>query len=284
MRQGIVVGLDGTEQANAAARWAAEEAVLRGTGVHLVHVQEASPDALLPFVSREPDEPWAEDLLARTAAGLRERHPDLSVTTRLMPSEPVPSLVAAADEGDLLVLGSRALGGTAGYLVGSVGMTVAGLVDRPVVLVRALDLSPAQGPVVVGVDLRQPVDTVLAFAFEEAARRHARLQVVHAQQLPVYATLGPSMVPDIRPTVAPEIRRSLDDLLEPWRAQFPDLAATGRVAIGSAGQELVNSAEDAALVVVGRRTRESTLGTRIGSVAHAVLHHSRSPVALVPHG
>lgn len=283
MTQGIVVGLDGTDQANAAAQWAAEEAVLRGTGVLLVHVKETSPDALLPFAAREPDEPWAEDLLARTAAGLRERHPNLSVTTRLLPSEPVPSLVAAAEEGDLLVLGSRALGGTAGYLVGSVGMTVAGLVDRPVVLVRAPGTSPSQGPVVVGVDLRQPVDTVLGFAFEEAARRLARVQVVHAQQLPVYATLGPPMVPDIRPTVAPEIQRSLDDLLEPWRAKFPDLAATGRVAIGSAGQELVHAAGDAALVVVGRRTRRSALGAHIGSVAHAVLHHSHSPVALVPH-
>ncbi|MFF8603138.1 universal stress protein [Streptomyces sp. NPDC015232] len=284
MTQGIVVGLDGTDQANAAAQWAAQEAVLRGTGVHLVHVKETSPEALLPFAAREPDEPWAEDLLARTAAGLRERHPDLSVTTRLLPSEPVASLVASAEQSDLLVLGSRALGGTTGYLVGSVGMTVAGLVDRPVVLVRSLDTSPPQGPVVVGVDLRQPADTVLGFAFEEAARRLARVQVVYAQQLPVYATLGPQMVPDIRLTVASEIQRSLDDLLEPWRAKFPDVAATGRVTIGSAGQELVHTAADAALVVVGRRTRGSALGTRIGSVAHAVLHHSQSPVALVPHG
>ncbi|MEU7033694.1 universal stress protein [Streptomyces sp. NPDC046237] len=283
MTQGIVVGLDGTDQANAAAQWAAEEAVLRATGVHLVHVKETSPEALLPFAARQPDEPWAEDLLARTAAGLRKRHPHLSVTTRLLPSEPVASLVAAADEGDLLVLGSRALSGVAGYLIGSVGMSVAGLVERPVVLVRALDTSPSQGPVVVGVDLRQPVDTVLGFAFEEAARRLARVQVVYAQQLPIYATLGPPMVPDIRLTLAPEIQRSLDDLLEPWRAKYPDLAATGRVTIGSAGQELVQTAGDAALVVVGRRTQGSTLGTHIGSVAHAVLHHSRSPVALVPH-
>ncbi|GGU95450.1 stress-inducible protein [Streptomyces litmocidini] len=283
MTQGVVVGLDGTDQADAAAQWAAEEAVLRGTGVRLVHVKEMSPEALLPFAAREPDEPWAEDLLARTAAGLRERHPDLSVTTRLLPSEPVASLVAAAEEGDLLVLGSRALGGTAGYLVGSVGMTVAGLVDRPVVLVRALGASASRGPVVVGVDLRQPVDTVLGFAFEEAARRLAPVQVVYAQRLPVYGTLGPSMVPDVRPAVAPEIQRSLDDLLEPWRAKFPDLAVTGRVALGSAGQELVHAAEDTALVVVGRHARGSALGTHIGSVAHAVLHHSRSPVALVPH-
>ncbi|MEV4946751.1 universal stress protein [Streptomyces sp. NPDC053755] len=283
MTQGVVVGLDGTDQADAAARWAAEEALVRGTGVHLVHAREASPAALLPFAAREPDEPWAEDLLARTAAGLRERHPGLSVTTRLLPAEPVASLVAAAEQGDLLVLGSRALSGVAGYLIGSVGMSVAGVVKRPVVLVRTLGTSPSRGPVVVGVDLRHPVDTVLGFAFEEAARRLTQVRVVYAQQLPGFATLGPPVVPDIRLTVGPEIQRSLDDILEPWRARFPGLVVSGRVTVGSAGQELVRTAEDAALVVVGRRIQRSTLGTRLGSVAHAVLHHSRPPVALVPH-
>ncbi|MFE1228501.1 universal stress protein [Streptomyces sp. NPDC058745] len=34
---------------------------------------------------------------------------------------------------------------------------------------------------------------------------------------------------------------------------------------------------------MGRRARRSTLGAHIGSVAHAVLHHSPVPVALVPH-
>ncbi|MER5204222.1 universal stress protein [Streptomyces sp. NPDC002825] len=282
MTQGIVVGIDGTGQAQAAAEWAAEEAVLRGTGVHLVHAHEPWPDSVDHWVAQESEAP-EEDLLARTADALRAGHPGLSVTTRLLLSGPVPGLVAAGDEGDLLVLGSRALGGVAGYVVGSVGLTVAGLVERPVVLVRALGDTSPRGSVTVGVDAQQPADTVLEFAFEEAARRRTGVNVVHTQQLPFYATLGPAMVPDIRPTVAPEIERALEDVLEPWRAKFSDVTATARVLIGSAGPELVRAAEDAALVVVGRRTRRSVLGAHIGSVAHAVLHHSRAPVALVPH-
>lgn len=282
MTQGIVVGLDGTEQAEAAAEWAAEEARLRGTGVHLVHVLEASPEALIPLVSREPVEPWAEELLARTAAGLRERIPGLSVTTRMLPSSPATSLVAAADEAELLVLGSRALGGVTGYLVGSVGMTVAGRVESPVVLVRAGASAP-DGPIVAGVDVREPADALLRFAFEEATWRRTPLQVLHAQELPVYGALGPAMVPDVRPAVTPEVQRSLDDLLDSWRAKYPHVSATGHVVIGSAGPELVRAATDATLVVVGRRTRRSVLGSQIGSVAHAVMHHSHAPVALVPH-
>ncbi|MEU6933728.1 universal stress protein [Streptomyces sp. 2RAF24] len=283
MTQAIVVGLDGTEQADAAAGWAADEAVLRGTGVRLVHVLEPSPDVLVPLVSREPEESWAEDLLARTAAGLRERRPGLTVTTQVLPSGPVPGLVAAADQGELLVLGSRALGGVAGYLVGSVGMSVAGRVEGPVVLVRADGEGARRGPVVAGVDVRQPADALLRFAFEEAALRGGPLDVVYVQHLPLYASLGPAMVPDVRPAVTPEIQLSLDDLLTSWRAEFPGVAASGRVLIGSASQELVRIAADAALVAVGRRTRRSVLGGHIGSVAHAVMHHSTAPVAVVPH-
>ncbi|MCZ0983209.1 universal stress protein [Streptomyces diastatochromogenes] len=283
MTQDIVVGVDGTEQARAAAEWAAAEAVLRGAGVRLVHAHEPWPDSVAHWVAQESEAPWAEELLARTADALRERHPGLSVTTELLSSGPVPGLVAAGGQGDLLVLGSRALGGVAGYVVGSVGLTVAGAVERPVVLVRALGDTSPHGSVMVGVDAQQPADAVLEFAFEEAARRHTGVNVVHAQRLPLYATLGPAMVPDIRPTVAPEIERSLEDVLESWRAKFPDVTATVRVVIGSAGLELVRAAGDAGLVVVGRRTRHAVLGPHIGSVAHAVLHHSRAPVVLVPH-
>ncbi|CAM5674041.1 universal stress protein [Streptomyces tanashiensis] len=284
MTRSIVVGLDGTEQAEAAAEWAAEEALLRGTGVHLVHAKEPVFGAVLALVARESEEAWAEEMVARVAAGLCERHPGLSVTTRMLPVGPVPGLVAAAQESDLLVLGSRALGSVAGYLVGSVGLTVAGTVERPVVLVRAGGGATApQGPVLVGTDVRQPVDSVLGFAFEEAARRHSRLHVVYAEQLPLFAGLGPAMVPDIRAAVAPEIKRSLDELLEPWQAKYPDIETTASVAVGSAGPELVVTAREASLVVVGRRTRRSTLVAHIGSVAHAVLHHSPAPVALVPH-
>ncbi|GHJ96857.1 stress-inducible protein [Streptomyces sp. NE5-10] len=279
--EGIVVGIDGSDEAEAAALWAADEASLRGTGLRLLHARQPWPDSVSRVTVRETDS-WAEELLTSTAAGLRERHPGLSVSTRIATTGPVPALVEAAEAGALLVLGSRALSGTAGYLVGSVGLAVAGVVERPVVLVRAGgDVTP-EGSVVVGIDARQPADAVLAFSFAEAARRRVGLTAVYAQQLPFYVW-GPAMVPDLRLSVQPEIERTLEDTLDHWRAKHPEVATTASVVIGSAGLELVRAASGGGLVVVGRRTRRSAMGTHIGSVAHAVLHHSRAPVALVPH-
>ncbi|MFF8602191.1 universal stress protein [Streptomyces sp. NPDC015232] len=273
MAPGIVVGLDGTEQAEAAAAWAADEAVLRGgTALRLVHVLVPSPDVLVPMVARRPVEPWAEELLARTAAALRERRPGLSVTTGLLPGAPVAALVGAADEAELLVLGSRALGAVAGYFLGSVGLSVAGLVERPVVLVRAADAPvPSDAPVSVGVDVREPADEVLAFAFAAAARRGSPLHVTYAHR-------------GHAPAAPPEARRALDDLLVPWRALHPEVPVTTRAVPGSPGPELVHAASRAALAVIGRRIHRSPLTpAHLGSTAHALLHHSPAPVALVPH-
>ncbi|MFE6104018.1 universal stress protein [Streptomyces laurentii] len=283
MTRSIVVGLDGTEQADAAARWAADEAERRGTGVRLVHACEPSPEAVTPCVARGPVEEWARDLLARTAAVLRERHHGLPVTTRLLPADPVPGLVAESEDATLLVLGSRALGRASGYVVGSVGTAVAGLAERPVVLVRPDGGPPPGNTVVAGVDPHRPDHDVLEFAFDAAARRGARLEIVYAQRLPPFATPGPAMAPDLRYSVSPAIRRALDDLIDPWRAKYDaEVTATGRVVAGSAGPALIRAAAHAALVVIGRRTRRSPWGGRIGSTAHAVLHHARPPVVLVP--
>ncbi|MFF5504626.1 universal stress protein [Streptomyces roseolus] len=285
MTQDIVVGVDGTEEAESAARWAASEAVLRGTGVRLTYAREMWPGPPALLKAQESEAAWAQDMLARTADELRTGSPGLRVTTGLVSSGATQALVAAAGTADLLVLGSRALIGGVGYLVGSVGLAVAGNADCPVVLVRAAagGAEPV-GPVTVGVDVEHtPGDAVVGFAFEEAARRRTGLHAVHVLRLPVYAMFGPSMVPDVRMTMVPDLERSLESVLVPWRAKYPEVSVAASVVLGSAGRELVRGAEGTGLVVVGRRTRHAATGPRIGSVAHAVLHHSQAPVALVPH-
>ncbi|MBB5938404.1 nucleotide-binding universal stress UspA family protein [Streptomyces zagrosensis] len=78
--------------------------------------------------------------------------------------------------------------------------------------------------------------------------------------------------------------KELTEVLAPWRERYPDVPVVAHVELGSAGRALLSAASTADLVVIGRRTRRSPVGTRIGSVAHAVLHHAPCPVAVVPHG
>jgi nucleotide-binding universal stress UspA family protein len=56
------------------------------------------------------------------------------------------------------------------------------------------------------------------------------------------------------------------------------------VALGSAAVTLLEATPQAGLLVIGRRSRRAPIGPRLGPVAHAVIHHARCPVAIVPRG
>ncbi|CAM5728804.1 Universal stress protein OS=Streptomyces tendae OX=1932 GN=GUR47_03375 PE=3 SV=1 [Streptomyces tendae] len=90
------------------------------------------------------------------------------------------ALVRAAEDADPLVLGSRGLGRVAGLLTGSVSLGVVARATRPVVLVRPDAGGDARRDVVVGVDVIGTCDELLAYAFEAARRRRARLRALHA--------------------------------------------------------------------------------------------------------
>lgn len=58
--------------------------------------------------------------------------------------------------------------------------------------------------------------------------------------------------------------------------------ATAMAREGDAGQVLVEAADDAGLVVVGRRLHGTLLGGLLGSTTGYVLHHATCPVMVVP--
>ncbi|MER6779065.1 MULTISPECIES: universal stress protein [unclassified Streptomyces] len=152
MKDRVSVGADGSEESRAAARWAAQEAVVRQVPLRLVHAVDWLLDPVVPGLDRQDAEQRADKALTATSAGLHRRHPQLEITTRSLRGRPAAALAAEAADAGLLVLGN-----------------------------------------------------------------------------------------------------------------------------------LVRASQGAGLVVVGRRVRRSPLGAHLGSVAHAVLHHSTVPVAVIAH-
>ncbi|MET8468836.1 universal stress protein [Streptomyces sp. NPDC006422] len=300
MPRTVTVGIDGSAESRAAAEWAAREAEARDLPLKLVHVWEPVPEpiAQAPLLGAETHQHWTERLPREVTEGVRLRHPRLDVTSEQSTGEPAAVLVEAARHAELLVLGSRGLSGLAGYLVGSVGQAVIGHTETPVVLVRAgeqaadehvMDPSgipsaaSAFRPVVLGLDADAPDDTVIAFAFDEAARRGTALHVVHGWNLPPYYVYGVSAGLDPHDEVLRQKRAQLADVLRSWRGKYPNVDVVELSRCGSPAQHLVDAAEEASLVVVGRRVRRASLGTHIGPVTHAVLHHAAVPVAVVAH-
>ncbi|QNE73385.1 universal stress protein [Streptomyces finlayi] len=300
MARTITVGLDGSAESLAAAEWAAREAKLRDLQVSLVHACQPVPEAMAqaPVVGAETLRHWTERMPREFAEGLRLRHPgvDVSITQRV--GAPVDMLVEASREAELLVLGSQALRGLTGFLVGSVGQAVAARAETPVIFVRAGEQSAdehlmdpvgvpsaatAFRPVVLGLAADTADDTVITFAFEEARYRDTELVVVQGWNSSPYSvyTMGSGFEP--HEEFARQRAGVLTSALATWRKKYPDVDVVEVSRPGSAAGLLIDASRDSSLVVVGRRVRGNLFGGHIGAIALALLHHSTAPVAVVAH-
>ncbi|KUO17730.1 universal stress protein [Streptomyces dysideae] len=296
MLRPVAVGLDGSRESLAAADWAAREALRRGLPLRLVHAWEGgiTPDeSELPEL--EAPRYWARRILRGAMDQLNERYPQVYLSGDQIARPASDALVEAGDEAELLVLGSRAFSGFGGFMAGSVALMTVAHATRPVVLVRAdQTLEDEHTPdaegrpsartpyraVVVGVDPAHPAEELLAFAFESATLRAAPLRVVHAWRLPyVPAALEAKARREVRQAA----QRTLEAVLAPWREKYPAVEVTTVVEEGRPAQLLLDATRDAGLLAVGRKVRPARVGMHTGPVAHAVMHHVRCPVAIVPH-
>jgi nucleotide-binding universal stress UspA family protein len=140
-RHGVVVGVDGSEEATQAVAFAAAEADREGqelTVLYAFYGPDPIIDAgLTPTRLAELMVDEERTVLSETAAGLREEYPDLVVHEVLEShKEPVVALVDAAAEARLLVVGSRGRGGIKRLLLGSTAHGVLKHLPCPTVITR----------------------------------------------------------------------------------------------------------------------------------------------------
>ncbi|MGI5423343.1 universal stress protein [Streptomyces sp. CA-179760] len=291
MTRPITAGVDGSQESVAALSWAAREAVRRGLALRVVHAWRAQPqEAPEARIAGDADgqAEWVRSAVDEAVGTVTERHPELDVSTDIVQGPAVDTLLAAAADAELLVLGSRGHGRIVGFLLGSVGQQVIAGAARPVLLVRAGDEPSAEATgreIVVG-QQGDPEDSAdaLRFAFETAAARGATVRVVRAWTLPPVFAYSPGSLKllDEAGGLEPYERKSLAAAVRPWRDRFPGVPVEEHVEMGSAAQVLLSVAGTAQLMVVGRRAHRTAVGARIGSVAHGMLHHADCPVAVVP--
>lgn len=285
MSHAVVVGVDGSEPSRAAAEWAAQEAYRSGRPLRMIHAGAAEPFA--PTGPDDGGEPLPQPVLA-VRDHIARVLPGLETTCRHLPGNPAYVLAAAGGRDGLLVVGSRGSGGFTGLLIGSSALRTATRAHCPVVLVRAGadGQGAASGDVVVGLDSALPCDEVLSFAFGQAAARGATLRALESRTLPAgpYVTEAPVGQCEIRESLAAAELVRLQDALAPWREKFPEVRVEAEVTAWPAGRALVEASRGASLTVVGRRTSGLHAAVPwLGAVAHAVVHHAHSPVAVVPH-
>ncbi|MEY9941847.1 universal stress protein [Streptacidiphilus sp. MAP5-3] len=283
MTPSLIVGVDDSDASLAAADWAGREAAATRRNVRLVHVRPGG-FWIRPGDDRVEDaEEHALHAMTCLADALHRAHPGLRVDVET-PTGPVDRvLLRSADQVGTLVLGTRGSGGFAALLLGSVAQSVAAQAESPVILVpqRAAAAEPGYR-IVVGVDPSGDCGPVLEFGLRSAQDHGVVLRAVHAWHPPVPWGAGPVQPGQSeRQEVQHYQALALREAVTTAHTRYPAVEFTSAELSGDPARVLVEEAEKASLLVVGRRRHRPV--SALGPVAHAALHYARCPVAVVPH-
>jgi nucleotide-binding universal stress UspA family protein len=284
----VVVGVDGSASSLAAVEAAAREARVRGAGLRVVHAffWPAMHVPLGPSPLGPPQgglRNLADRLVAEAVERAHAAAPEVDVSHAVVTGEPLTILEAQSRAAELVVVGSRGMGGFVGLLVGSTAVHLAAHGRCPVLVVR--EQPSAEGPIVLGVDGSAAGERAMDFAFAEAELRKAPLAALHAWttwNAPMPAPRD-AAVPYVNPpgALAGEEERLLSEALAGRQERYPGVVLEHRVVHGGTRESLIEASRSAQLVVVGARGRGGFAGLLLGSVSQALLHHAHCPVAVV---
>jgi len=280
----VVAGVDGSADARLAIDLAAWEADRRHAPLRLVYGfrQVYSYGVVAAAYDLDRQVRDLDDMLITESGRVAQRYPDLIVHTEVVGGVPAGVLVEESATAQLVVVGSRGLGGFASLLPGSVSAQVAAHATSPVIVMRppaargTRDI-PGSGPVVVGVDGSTGSAAAVEFAFDEAAARGTGLIAVY-----VWGVM-PYDAGDDDPRVEQHTAdTALADALAAWQDKYPEVPVSHRAVHSLVPvHTILDQSADAGLIVVGRRGRGGFAGLSLGSVGDGLVRHAKAPVAVV---
>ncbi|MFF6880042.1 universal stress protein [Streptomyces sp. NPDC012474] len=284
----VVAGTDGSASGLAAVEAAAREARWRGARLRLVHAfiwpaihAPLGPSPLGP--SEGGLRNMVERLLTEAEERARTVAPEVDISRAVVTGEPLTVLEAQSRAAELVVVGSRGMGGFVGLMVGSTAVHLAAHGRCPVLVVH--EQGEGTGPIVVGVDGSSAGAGAVNFAFNEAALRGVDLIALHA-----WTTWNAPMPPpqdEASPyanppeALASQEGRLLSEALAGYQESYPGVSVKRELVHGGTRETLIEASRTAQLLVVGARGRGGFAGLLLGSVSQAMLHHAHCPVAVV---
>jgi nucleotide-binding universal stress UspA family protein len=281
-RGGVLVAVDGSDSSERSLLWAAREAARRGSPLTVVHCYYWPSSGLgamdaIGFLMDGLAKDSAE-ILSKAEAAVHREAPEVEVVVESHLGAPVATLVDMSSRFDLVVVGSRGLGGFKGMLLGSVSTGVVANALCAVVVVRGeSDLEEdSVAPVVVGVDASQSGQAALAEAFAAAERFKCALVAVHAWQ-PPSAKVSGEQTEEWQKSAAAELQVQV----APLAARHPSVTVETVTYRDRPTAALLARAQTARLLVVGTRGRSEFTGMLLGSTSRALVQHSPCPVMVV---
>jgi nucleotide-binding universal stress UspA family protein len=281
-----VVGIDGSPCAANALQWATIHAPGRATGLELLTAWQTPTVGAYPMSS--PSVLSLDDSELRQAAATETEELaascrqaiDLPVEAYVGRGGPAEVLLAAAEDADLLVIGSRGRGGFARLLLGSTSTQCATHASVPTVVIPA-DVEPvATNKILVGFDGSANAMAAVKWAVGFAPRGSTVIVTWVWDATPLAVGADAFFFPDASDLAA----ERFNYLVEP----VDELAIAAGVTLerefvrGTPRAALAAAAEDVDLVVVGARGHGAVGSALLGSVSTWILHHVHRPTVVVP--
>lgn len=235
--QWIVVGIDGSDAAINAAKWAVTEATSQEIPLRLVYaIPEQNADALPndPLIDVE----CGETALRAACAALHGMTSEVKIETDLVSGSPAGALVEESRRAAMVCVGSVGIGQIARKIIGSTAEFVAQNAHCPVAIVRPDHHAgeSLSGSIAVVVDDSPENDSVLEHGFREAQLRNAPILAMGTWRW------GFGEVP----------YRQLDRRLHRWVTQYPKVHVRPAAARHGAAEYLIGTQEPVQLAVVDR--------------------------------
>jgi nucleotide-binding universal stress UspA family protein len=235
----VVVGVDGSDAAIGAARWAAKEAVHQDVPLRLVYVIETTDG---PSASRDDypaDDQYAERSLGAARSVVEATGLPVKIDTAVLCGDIDSALIDESGSAVLICVGSMGIGRVASMVLGSTAATLAEYARCPVAIIRCTEGGPLPeaGFIALVVDDRPGNDDVVQWAMEEARVRRAPVLALRTRRWAKFA------IADER------FYRRLDH----WLQRYPDVqveVASTRLSLARYLESRIGGVQ---LVVIGGR-------------------------------
>ena len=282
---GIVVGIDGSDSAMYAARWAAAIARKLGEPLRLVHAHPGGPgddDEPTRAVLDDAEAAVLDTETARQATGERTPVGELAIEKIPVAGRPANALSDLSASARMIVLGHTTTSELQSMFRRSDVVYVANHAVCPVVSWRSENgFQPPDGrPIVVGVDGTELSSSAIAESYILAAALEAPLVAVHTWVEQSTITYGEDSRFTDWTDFATFERAGMVESMSGWASRFPDVQVEHRVERGKPDIVLLQHSADAQLLVVGSHGRSAKSSAILGSTSQGLIHHSYCPVAI----
>lgn len=260
----VVVGIDGSDAAIRAAKWATAEAVHQDVALRLVHViRNASKSAAGDFAVEEE---YADTALRAACAAVHAIGLSVKTETAVTRGDVGAALVDESGAAALVCVGSVGIGRAASMVLGSAATRLAEQAHCSVAIIRGDQNSPVRddGFIAMVVDDRPGNDEVMRWSMEEARVRRA----------PVLA-LGVGRW-GLREIGYEGLYRRLDH----WLRRYPDVRVEVAATRTSLARYLEGQAGAVQLVVVGGEDAKR-VAQLVGPHSVPILAHADCSVLVV---